>query len=295
MSASYLTSLNGAFSSSIQTLGGSGVYSSSAQLPNGLISGSSQLTASYDTRYATSASYLTSLNGAISSSSQLTSSYDTRYTLSGSVQPLPTGLISGSSQLTTSLAQLNSDNSFVGNQQITGSLNITNGIFANSLTVTTFYAVSSSVSSTSGSTSFGSVNGDFMNVTGSIYVTNAISAAAFIGLGNLQSYSSSVESKIIADRMRLTTLESVTSSYETKGRGIISGSSQLTSSYDSRYVISGSITQTTWDNIANKPSGIISGSSQLTSSFETIGRGIISSSAQLPSGLISGSSQLPVV
>lgn len=42
-SASYLTSLNGAFTSSIQTLGGSGVYSSSAQLPSGLISGSSQL------------------------------------------------------------------------------------------------------------------------------------------------------------------------------------------------------------------------------------------------------------
>ena len=48
--------------------------------------------------------------------------------------------------------------------------------------------------------------------------------------------------------------------------GTISGSSQLTSSYDSRYVLSGSITQTTWDNIASKPSGIVSGSSQLTSS-----------------------------
>jgi hypothetical protein len=47
---------------------------------------------------------------------------------------------------------------------------------------------------------------------------------------------------------------------------LVSGSSQLTSSYDERYVISGSITQTTWDNIASKPSGIISGSSQLTSS-----------------------------
>jgi hypothetical protein len=44
---------------------------------------------------------------------------------------------------------------------------------------------------------------------------------------------------------------------------VISGSSQLTSSYDTRYVISGSITQTTWDNIANKPSGIVSGSSQV--------------------------------
>jgi hypothetical protein len=48
--------------------------------------------------------------------------------------------------------------------------------------------------------------------------------------------------------------------------GTVSGSSQLTSSYDIRYVLSGSITQTTWDNIASKPGGIISGSSQLTSS-----------------------------
>ena len=49
--------------------------------------------------------------------------------------------------------------------------------------------------------------------------------------------------------------------------GIVSGSSQLTSSYDTRYVLSGSITQTTWDNIASKPGGIVSGSSQLTSSI----------------------------
>jgi len=51
--------------------------------------------------------------------------------------------------------------------------------------------------------------------------------------------------------------------------GVVSGSQQLTSSYDTRYVLSGSITQTTWDNIASKPSGIISGSSQLTSSYDS--------------------------
>ena len=50
--------------------------------------------------------------------------------------------------------------------------------------------------------------------------------------------------------------------------GVVSGSSQLTSSYDLRYVISGSITQTTWDNIANKPSGIVSGASQVTESLD---------------------------
>jgi hypothetical protein len=52
----------------------------------------------------------------------------------------------------------------------------------------------------------------------------------------------------------------------TAAAGTVSGSSQLTSSYDSRYVLSGSITETNWDNIASKPSGILSGSSQLTAS-----------------------------
>ena len=47
--------------------------------------------------------------------------------------------------------------------------------------------------------------------------------------------------------------------------GTISGSSQLTSSFDTRYVVSGSITQTTWDNIENKPSGIVSQSTDLSS------------------------------
>ena len=48
-----------------------------------------------------------------------------------------------------------------------------------------------------------------------------------------------------------------------KPSGIVSGSSQLTGAYDARYVLSGSITQTTWDNIANKPNGIVSGSVQV--------------------------------
>jgi hypothetical protein len=68
---------------------------------------------------------------------------------------------------------------------------------------------------------------------------------------------------------RLSAIESVTSSFEAKGTSIVSGSSQLTSSYDSRYVLSGSITQTTWDNIASKPGGIVSSSSQLTSSYDS--------------------------
>jgi len=44
----------------------------------------------------------------------------------------------------------------------------------------------------------------------------------------------------------------------------------LSSSFDSRYVISGSITQTTWDNIASKPNGIVSGSSQVVDILSSI-------------------------
>jgi hypothetical protein len=71
--------------------------------------------------------------------------------------------------------------------------------------------------------------------------------------------------------------------------GIISGSSQLTSSYDSRYVLSGSITQTTWDNIANKPVGIASGSSQIditgTTGYSTFSSSISNSINTLSSSI----------
>ena len=80
----------------------------------------------------------------------------------------------------------------------------------------------------------------------------------------LDTLADAVTSRVnILDRDRLSFLESVTSSFETKGRSIVSGSSQLTSSYDERYVLSGSITQTTWDNIANKPNDIVSSSQQI--------------------------------
>lgn len=48
--------------------------------------------------------------------------------------------------------------------------------------------------------------------------------------------------------------------------GLISSSTQLTASFDERYILSGSITQTTWDNIVGKPTGLISSSTQLDGS-----------------------------
>ncbi len=81
--------------------------------------------------------------------------------------------------------------------------------------------------------------------------TNGINAR--LQTSSFNEFSASVHSEIVA------------ATNEQSFNGLISGSSQLTSSYDERYVLSGSITQTTWDNIANKPSGIVSQSTDLTS------------------------------
>jgi hypothetical protein len=77
--------------------------------------------------------------------------------------------------------------------------------------------------------------------------------------------------------------------------GVVSSSAQLTSSYDARYVLSGSITQTTWDNIANKPGGIVSGSEQTTSSldlrYRQVGTPITFTELTEKPTLVSGSAQ----
>jgi hypothetical protein len=115
------------------------------------------------------------------------------------------------------------------------------------------------------------------NVRKRISELNALNSASLdtviVGVDNGTTYK--IELDVLADavtnrvntldRDRLQSLESVTSSFETKGRSVVSGSSQLTSSFDTRYVVSGSITQTTWDNIANKPAGIVSQSTDLSS------------------------------
>lgn len=72
-----------------------------------------------------------------------------------------------------------------------------------------------------------------------LYLLGGNSNEAINLVGNIQPFSTSVDS-------RLDVLET------------------FSSSADNRYVLSGSITQTTWDNIANKPSGIVSQSTNLT-------------------------------
>jgi hypothetical protein len=175
---------DGVVSGSSQILNGSGVWSGSAQLPTGVISGSSQLTSSYDTRYVVSGSITQTTwdniaskpDGIVSGSSQLTASYDTRYVVSGSITQTtwdniaskPAGIVSGSQQVTSSLdlrylqvgdnistmvgygtlAKTGSNN-FVGNQTITGSVSISGSLILDNANIdTSRYLHSQSAAST---------------------------------------------------------------------------------------------------------------------------------------------------
>jgi len=137
------------------------------------------------------------------------------------------------------------------------------------------------------------------------------SAELISSVSQLNSYTGSNDIIILGLQSQIDALIAQTSSYETKGSGIISGSSQLTASFDSRYALSGSIGEGTSTNVSETPPvspnegdlwwnytdgnlyiyydgywvisisassiisasavppGTISGSSQLTSSFDT--------------------------
>ena len=78
--------------------------------------------------------------------------------------------------------------------------------------------------------------------------------------------------------------------------GTVSGSSQLTSSYDSRYALSGSggsTDLTSLNAFTSSADSSITALSAATSSYITsLPGGLVSGSEQLPAGLVSGSSQL---
>ena len=157
----YTSSINN-WTSSVE-LKGSGIYSSSAQLPNGLISGSSQLTASYDTRYTLSGSVVSGTTPA--------------GTISGSAQISAFGFVSGSYTTTSSFnsftasaqAVTTGSNSFNGTQIITGSLIITTGSFVGSQIL----ANTSSLYLTSGSNLYVQ-NNALVEITGSLVVSGSV-------------------------------------------------------------------------------------------------------------------------
>ena len=93
--------------------------------------------------------------------------------------------------------------------------------------------------------------GSNTTITGTLVAsgTSLVSSSAQVVsiLSSLNTYTGSNDTTNTAQSARLTTIESVTGSYETKGRGVVSGSSQIT-----------------YANISSIPSGVVSGSSQIT-------------------------------
>jgi hypothetical protein len=158
-----------------------------------LISGSSQLTSSFDERYVLSGSVVsgTTPAGTISGSSQLTSSFDSRYVLETETGSLQTSITS--LNIWTSSAATTGSNSFNGNQTITGSLVVSSiAVVTGGITIPT----GSTITLTSGSNLYVQNNG-LVEITGSL---NATSITGSIAATN----------------------------------GVISGSSQLTTSFPSK-------------------------------------------------------------
>ena len=117
--------------------------------------------------------------------------------------------------------------------------------------VTQTIAQSSSLGSTSNFTPTALFNEYTQSFSSSVSTSFSSSAASVTSLSSsvsasITSLSSSLTSVNTTQNSRLTTIESVTGSYETNGRGIVSGSSQIT-----------------YTNISSIPSGIISSSAQL--------------------------------
>jgi hypothetical protein len=113
------------------------------------------------------------------------------------------GVVSGSSQVISILTSLNSvssslisktgsyattgSNSFIANQQITGSLGVSGDVTVlGSINARQFNisVISSSILFESGSSKFGNTSDDIHSFTGSVEVTGSVTATSFIGDGS---------------------------------------------------------------------------------------------------------------
>jgi hypothetical protein len=241
-----------------------GFISSSTTIPTGTISGSSQLTSSYDTRYTLSGSVVsgTTPAGTISGSSQLTSSFDSRYVLeteTGSLQTSITSLNSFSASentksntLATYTSSLNiwtssvattGSNSFNGSQTITGSLIVSAVAVVNGgITVPTGSVITLTTGSSISVDSSGAITG---SLTGSVF-----------GIGDVVAFSSSVNSRIISGSVVAGTISSsaqLTTAFPSKTTGawsVPAGASTQSLSLDANS------SYTMWVN-GNVPNGII--------------------------------------
>jgi hypothetical protein len=126
-------------------------------------------------------------------------------------------VVSGSSQLTSS---------YDTRYTLSGSVQpLPSNLVSSSAQITAFGFISSSQTID---------NGSLLTTSSFNSYTASISTASLVtSISNLNTTTSSLNISVNA-------LNTATSSYETKGRSIVSGSSQLTSSFDTRYAISAS-------------------------------------------------------
>lgn len=173
----------------------------------------------------------------VSSSSQLTSSYDARYILSGSItqttwdniENKPIGIVSSSNQILL----LDVDGFTAFSQSVVGN--------------DVFYVYTSSVASRLDSLEIesGSIRTNYNQFTQSYYID---SASVDYRLNNIELFSGSFSS-LVKNQLNINT--------------VVSSSSQLTASFDARYILSGSITTADWNTLLNRPIDIVSSSSQV--------------------------------
>jgi hypothetical protein len=185
----------------------------------------------------------------------------------------------------------------VSGDSMSGDLTITGSlIVTDRITAQEFHTeyVSSSVVFQSGSTKFGNSEDDVHSFTGSVQIDGNVIASNLEGVfsSSAQITGSLGNYYIVSGTITQTTWDNIAN----KPGGIVSSSNQLTESLDSHYIVSGTITQTTWDNIENKPSGIVSGAAQVTESldlrYRLVGDDITFAELTFKPTLISGSSQL---
>ena len=256
----YATSISGAIASTNGVVSGSSqiTYVNISSIPAGIVSGSSQVLGG--TGIVSGSSQVTPLlpTGTVSGSSQIT------YI---SISSIPSGIVSGSSQITPLLPTgVISGSSQLDNTTITN-LTVTNLTTVNETASVLF----SSGSNRFGD--FGDDIHSFtgsVKISGSTIITGSVSATSFNGTINATNGVVSCSSQITYANVSYIPAGIVSGSSQTIANlptGTVSGSSQIT--YANISSIPGGIVSGSSQTIANLPTGTVSGSSQLTSSYDT--------------------------